>query len=400
MKYVLFLIAILFSNQAVALNCEKQPTCEELNYSKEDDPQCAEDGYVLCPFDFSYKKCLQPDCESLGFTQSEKSDWCADIAHCITDSAYTACQSPCLATTYEELSTLAESGKCKVITMKNDITIPQNQSITLATNTMIDGGNHTLNSSGNQGFNVYTLNNNSGFKNIFIKHNQTQTQENLNVFNAPNAYVTLQNTQILMKSDDKVDHVSALFPTGQFEISGNFTVHILAQKHYVLSWASLIFKNADINITATASDAFVNYTSFTDSRGIITITGNHILYDKEISVSNSQIHLNTPNNSIFYTDKKQGTIHLKDNAELKLTFKSLSNLSSTDSDNLAHIKFESSANAPATLIVEGNERLNLADVTVNNTANTLILNGVTYHPKQIGTVLLSQIPNSADWIQE
>ncbi len=91
MKYVLILIAILFSSQAVALNCEKQPTCEELNYSKEDDPQCAEDGYILCPFDFSYKKCLQPDCEKLGFTQSDKSLWCNEIASCPFNASYTLC---------------------------------------------------------------------------------------------------------------------------------------------------------------------------------------------------------------------------------------------------------------------------------------------------------------------
>ena len=91
MKYVLFLMMILFSSQAVALNCKKQPTCAELNYSKDDDPQCAEDGYVLCPFDFSYKKCLQPDCESLGFTQSDKSDWCKNIAACPNNPNYTAC---------------------------------------------------------------------------------------------------------------------------------------------------------------------------------------------------------------------------------------------------------------------------------------------------------------------
>ncbi len=91
MKYVLFLIAILFSNQAVALNCERQPTCEELNYSKEDNPKCDKNGYILCPYDQSYKKCVQYNCESLGFTQSEKSDWCADIITCPQNSVYTAC---------------------------------------------------------------------------------------------------------------------------------------------------------------------------------------------------------------------------------------------------------------------------------------------------------------------
>ena len=91
MKYVLFLVMVLFSNQAVALNCEKQPTCEELNYSKDDDPNCAEEGYILCPFDFSYKKCAEFDCEKLGFTQSDKSEWCKNIATCPNNKDYTAC---------------------------------------------------------------------------------------------------------------------------------------------------------------------------------------------------------------------------------------------------------------------------------------------------------------------
>ena len=95
MKYVLFLIAILFSNQAVALDCVKQPTCEELNYSKENVADCAEDGYLLCPFDFNYKKCVEhkldqdivrATCESLGFLSPEKrtswDDWCEQTVYC------------------------------------------------------------------------------------------------------------------------------------------------------------------------------------------------------------------------------------------------------------------------------------------------------------------------------
>ena len=91
MKYVLFLIAILFSNQALALDCSKQPTCEELNYSKEENPKCADNGYILCPYDQTYKKCVQYSCESLGFTQSDKSAWCSEIITCPQNSVYTAC---------------------------------------------------------------------------------------------------------------------------------------------------------------------------------------------------------------------------------------------------------------------------------------------------------------------
>ena len=91
MKYVLFLITILFSSQAVALNCEKQPTCEELGYSTENNPNCLDDGYLICPFDFNYKKCVNFNCESLGFTQSDKSAWCKNIAACPNNKNYTAC---------------------------------------------------------------------------------------------------------------------------------------------------------------------------------------------------------------------------------------------------------------------------------------------------------------------
>ncbi len=95
MKYVLFLIAILFSNQAVALDCSKQPTCEELNYSKEDNPKCDKNGYILCPYDQSYKKCVQYNCETLGFTQSDKSSWCGKISKCPTDNTFTLCKALC-----------------------------------------------------------------------------------------------------------------------------------------------------------------------------------------------------------------------------------------------------------------------------------------------------------------
>ena len=91
MKYVLFLMMILFSSQAVALNCERQPTCEGLNYSKEDNPKCDKNGYILCPYDQSYKKCVQYSCESLGFTKSDKSEWCKNIAVCPSNPNYTLC---------------------------------------------------------------------------------------------------------------------------------------------------------------------------------------------------------------------------------------------------------------------------------------------------------------------
>ena len=111
---------VLFSSQAVALNCEKQPTCEELNYSKDDDPNCAEDGYILCPFDFSYKKCAEFDCEKLGFTSNEKSSWCKNIATCPNNKDYTAC----IKATCEIGDVYYSDGSCGLVEDYN----PNNQS--------------------------------------------------------------------------------------------------------------------------------------------------------------------------------------------------------------------------------------------------------------------------------
>ena len=91
MKYILFLIVILFSNQAVALDCSKQPTCAELGYSTEDNQNCLADGYLICPFDSNYKKCVNFNCESLGFTNNDKTSWCKNIAVCPGNKDYTAC---------------------------------------------------------------------------------------------------------------------------------------------------------------------------------------------------------------------------------------------------------------------------------------------------------------------
>ncbi len=95
MKYVLFLIAILLSTQALAINCAQAPSCEELGYSTQNNSNCLDDGYLICPFDSQYKKCVNFNCESLGFTKSEKSDWCGKLAFCPNDKSYTACKALC-----------------------------------------------------------------------------------------------------------------------------------------------------------------------------------------------------------------------------------------------------------------------------------------------------------------
>ncbi len=91
MRYVLILLALLFTNVANAMDCEKVPDCESLGYSNQNDPNCSDDGYMYCPFNHDYKKCVQYDCAKLGFTESDKTFWCAEIVNCKGNPKYTAC---------------------------------------------------------------------------------------------------------------------------------------------------------------------------------------------------------------------------------------------------------------------------------------------------------------------
>ncbi len=95
MRYLMFLLTLLFTNVAHALDCEKVPDCEELGYTKAEDPNCANDGYMYCPFNQEYKLCVQYDCAKLGFTTSDKTSWCNKLIKCKGDEKMTLCQNLC-----------------------------------------------------------------------------------------------------------------------------------------------------------------------------------------------------------------------------------------------------------------------------------------------------------------
>ena len=95
------------------VNCEVLPDCAALGFSQTDDANCADDGYLYCPFDESYKKCIQPSCEALGFTTDDKSSWCGNIVTCLTDRSYTLCaesKALCPEGFTENLTSVADCG--------------------------------------------------------------------------------------------------------------------------------------------------------------------------------------------------------------------------------------------------------------------------------------------------
>lgn len=104
---------------AAALNCDQKPSCEELGYSKYLVNNCASDGFIYCPFDQSYFKCVQfksvvKSCSEQGFTNTSKSSWCGKIVSCSTDAAYTLCESAkdaeCPADYSTDLTSIASCG--------------------------------------------------------------------------------------------------------------------------------------------------------------------------------------------------------------------------------------------------------------------------------------------------
>ncbi len=97
MKYVLSLLLLLIPLTAnSAIDCADVPSCASLGFSTQDSPDCPSDGYIRCPFDISYKKCVvaqNTDCAQIGFTKDSKVDWCGTIIKCPSDKDYTLCAS-------------------------------------------------------------------------------------------------------------------------------------------------------------------------------------------------------------------------------------------------------------------------------------------------------------------
>ncbi len=107
MRYVLILLGLLVAGKAQAMDCDVAPTCEELGYSQDNDPYCADNGYMFCPLDHSYKKCVNMDCTKLGFTEDDKTSWCGKLIKCRGNAKMTLCQNLC-----EIADVLYDNGTC------------------------------------------------------------------------------------------------------------------------------------------------------------------------------------------------------------------------------------------------------------------------------------------------
>lgn len=117
MKKMISLFAFMFLLPAIARadSCSTLPDCESMGYFLGYNAACGTDDsrYIFCPYDTDYRKCVDYDCEGMGFTQTDKTEWCKTIVNCLYDSAYTLCDEP-------------KDEQCEVVTCPPAVSIPAN----------------------------------------------------------------------------------------------------------------------------------------------------------------------------------------------------------------------------------------------------------------------------------
>ena len=88
-----FTLVLPLSCLAAELKCSELPDCEALGYYVGTDSACGNNdaNYIKCPYDQNYKKCVNYDCAEIGFTASNKSEWCAEIIKCKHNPDLTLC---------------------------------------------------------------------------------------------------------------------------------------------------------------------------------------------------------------------------------------------------------------------------------------------------------------------
>ena len=98
MKKLFFLVSILcfHSTLCFAESCTAMPSCAELGYYRGTNIACGDDDsrYITCPYDSDYRKCVNYDCEEMGFIKdglAQLQTWCQNIIFCKKDRSYVLC---------------------------------------------------------------------------------------------------------------------------------------------------------------------------------------------------------------------------------------------------------------------------------------------------------------------
>ncbi len=94
--YLLTIAFVMLPLLSHAVSCLQMPSCSELGYYKGYNEACGTDEtrYIKCPYDTSYRKCVNYECSKIGFTKVDKSSWCKEVVKCKLDEQYSLCAEP------------------------------------------------------------------------------------------------------------------------------------------------------------------------------------------------------------------------------------------------------------------------------------------------------------------
>ena len=406
MRYILVLLGLMFANVVQAMDCQTLPDCASLGYSKDDDPNCAENGYMYCPFDQDYKVCVQYNCETLGFTETDKTSWCADLIKCKGNEKMTLCQKPCVATDAQSLAELASSGKCKIVTMKNDIAIPENQSITLHAGTTIDGGGHTITVTRETSF---TLLDDTKLKNMHINRKFFTKEEFRLISVQGNSF--FEDISVLdedKETENTTDIDSLCLIEGTLTMSGTLKFELENEKSHPIFWGSstnpksskIVFENANIELItqdwpahpfAYIGDVVAKNSEIQIKTNSYVVTGWQEGGQFEL-VNSKMIIVEETNKGLSWLREGKYTFKLGEGGYLDTNQIDLQ----ADSGEL-HFMFAGTEEKPATLIIGKKYTGEKVTLDVQNTAAKLIYNGKTYTPTQTGTTVLKDVETSTNW---
>ena len=122
----LLVVAGLTEKSMADVNCEQLPDCAALGFSTEDDENCAENGYLYCPFDTSYKKCVThsfyscPDGYSADITSTSQcgsyaQGWKLDSTTVEANDGSQVTCNKCVAKTYADYGYVQYSSSCNEV---------------------------------------------------------------------------------------------------------------------------------------------------------------------------------------------------------------------------------------------------------------------------------------------
>ena len=197
---------------------------------------------------------------------------------------------------------------------------------------------------------------------------------------------------IFVSSDDPYNHATPVIYQGTYDIQGKFALNVEAYQHMVAFWmCTYNFTDAQVSIKTTGNSSDFTWQSkmkFTNSTVNASIGGSYFVgEDTYATFKNSDLTLigNTPfwgsNNAEFTIEESHLTLegrqlHQASNPNLILK---------GTSEHPSVLKLSSASNSGETTI------------QATNNYDTLILDDLTYRPKQVGKTPLSEIPTSVNW---